>query len=357
MLKLAQGVLKSIFLHKPFNARLWLTYRCNYRCSMCVVPKNEPVTELTPDELRIACVNLKKIGVSQIVLTGGEPLLREDIVDVIRIFNEHGFVVRLQTNGGPHVSESLLDKCYAAGLRDISVSLDTLDPKVQDEICHASGVLDNALRVLKYCHKHYSSRGMVSANTVVSGKNFFELPDLIKFCNDLGIFLNPCVYVRKFSDAPFLNESGDTDGFVLTGLPKDKVDDVFKSIRGYMKKNYTIIATARFIDDLEVYMHTDKYDWHCRSGLLSFDIVPTGELAPCCDTTRIAFQEPVANVKDDDFVSRYYSKDFKEKCRTMRQSCPGCMYGCYRDPKYLTYHVPTQLEVLRKSIAFNKVLK
>lgn len=357
MFKFAIGALRTILFHRPLNARLWLTYRCNYKCQMCGIGEQNKRDEMSLEELQIVAGNLKKMGVNQIILTGGEPLLREDIVDIIKIFRPYGFIIRIQTNAGSHVTEDLLTRCYDAGLDDISISIDTLDPEKQDRICGASNVLESAIRVLKFCTENYSHRGVIAGDVVISRENFFELPELIEYINDLGAFFNPCIFTRKFSYPSEHGEQRYYDSLTLTQLNPEDVEKTFHRIDELIRKNYKILMSTRMMNDLKHYMRTGEYAWGCMAGLLSFDIMPTGELSPCCDTIDIAFQSPIANLKDKDFLKQYKSREFQKKCELRRKNCPGCLYACYRDPKYLATDPRVQFEALYKSIKFKKTFQ
>jgi cyclic pyranopterin phosphate synthase len=118
-------------VHK--DLRISLTDRCNLRCSYCMpeefnlwIPSNE---HLTTDEMITAIDIAVQAGITEIRLTGGEPLLRPDIVEMVRRINElpNPPAISMTTNGIAliKVSQALVD----AGLQRINVSLDTLIPE------------------------------------------------------------------------------------------------------------------------------------------------------------------------------------------------------------------------------------
>ena len=74
-----------------------LTWKCNLRCTKCCVPKSGP--EVSAEEFAALFDKLRDIGLSRIVLTGGEPLVRDDVVDIARAAKERGFKIYLSTNG------------------------------------------------------------------------------------------------------------------------------------------------------------------------------------------------------------------------------------------------------------------
>ncbi|MBI5538217.1 MAG: radical SAM protein [Deltaproteobacteria bacterium] len=352
MFDYARDAISSVLFHTPMNVRLWLTQRCNYRCEMCSAVQDSNGPEMDLDALRGAFRNLKKTRVRQVVLTGGEPTLRADIVDIVEACASAGFRVRMQTNGGPQVTEALLDRCYDKGLSDLSVSLDTLDPSLQDEICKARGVVSSALRVLKHAAARHGHRGVVSANVVMSALNFQELPSIIRATRQLGIFFGPCIYTRSFTSDTF--QGAPADRFDLRSIPADVRESVFDQMLELYDQDYPIITASRTLRAMRDFMRSGSMAWPCRAGELSFDVLPSGELAPCCEKTASARQAPVANIRRDDFLAVYQSREFRDKCRTAREACPGCLYACYRDPAYLRYDPRTQVETLSKTVRYGK---
>jgi cyclic pyranopterin phosphate synthase len=112
--------------------RIAVTSACNLRCTYCMredAPE-EPLstTRLDAGQLRFLLEVLADMGVRKIRFTGGEPLLRNDIVELVRIAKETPGIgdVKLTTNGV--LLEKHLGGLMAAGLDGINLSLDTLDP-------------------------------------------------------------------------------------------------------------------------------------------------------------------------------------------------------------------------------------
>lgn len=111
--------------------RISLTDRCNYRCIYCM-PEEGVVCMCHEDILRIEEIErivhvLAKMGIRSVRLTGGEPLVRRGVVDLVRdIANTPGIVnISLTTNGV--LLPKMADDLKAAGLSRVNISLDTLD--------------------------------------------------------------------------------------------------------------------------------------------------------------------------------------------------------------------------------------
>ena len=128
-LRLGWGFLTGRFI----NCNLQITYRCNFQCQICDFWKAEhnPADELSLDDIRVIGRKLNQLGTIIISLAGGEPLIREDIYDIITILNKAGHFPILITNGW-FVDETIARDILKAGLQEISVSVDYCDPAKHD---------------------------------------------------------------------------------------------------------------------------------------------------------------------------------------------------------------------------------
>ncbi|MCB9544580.1 MAG: GTP 3',8-cyclase MoaA [Myxococcales bacterium] len=111
--------------------RISVTDRCNYRCAYCMPVEGFPVVEkaalLTFEEIQRFVDVMAARGVQRVRITGGEPLVRKGVVDLVASIARTPGIrqVALTTNG--HLLDRLAGPLYAAGLRGLSVSLDTFD--------------------------------------------------------------------------------------------------------------------------------------------------------------------------------------------------------------------------------------
>ena len=172
--------------------RLSVTDRCDLRCTYCMaekmtfLPKNDV---LSLEEMLTLSRAFIERGVRRIRLTGGEPLVRKNILWLIeRLGHEIDAgrldEVTLTTNGTqlPH----LASKLYSAGVRRVNVSLDTLDPTRFSDITRRSK-LETVLEGIEAA----KAAGLkVKINTVaMRGKNEDELPDLLSWAIKNGLDL------------------------------------------------------------------------------------------------------------------------------------------------------------------------
>ncbi|WP_043920722.1 GTP 3',8-cyclase MoaA [Jannaschia aquimarina] len=181
---MTQAPLIDPFARAITYLRVSVTDRCDFRCTYCMsehmqfLPKKEL---LTLEELERLCTAFVRLGVRKLRITGGEPLVRRNIMSFFEGMSQHlghGLEeLTLTTNG------SQLDRFAAplaeAGVRRINVSLDTLDPEKFREITRW-GTLDKVLRGIDAAR----DAGMrVKINTVaLKGFNEDELFDLTEWC-------------------------------------------------------------------------------------------------------------------------------------------------------------------------------
>ena len=172
--------------------RVSVTDRCDFRCVYCMaeemsfLPKREL---LTLEELDRVCSAFIRLGVRKLRLTGGEPLVRRDIMVLFRSLGRHleaGALdeLTLTTNGSQLARYA--EELRACGVKRVNVSLDTLDPAKFTEITRR-GRLDRVLAGLDAA-KRAGLR--VKINTVaLRGLNEDEIDDLVAWCGDEGFDL------------------------------------------------------------------------------------------------------------------------------------------------------------------------
>ena len=183
------------------DLRISVTDRCNFRCGYCMprshYPRNHaflPVAEqLSAEEITRLSAIFVALGVTKVRLTGGEPLLRRDLVEVVRRLAQLGLDdLALTTNG------SLLRRLAAplaeAGLRRVTVSLDSLDPRTFRAMSDADVAVTTVVEGIEAA----LSAGLqpVKLNCVVRrGMNDGGLLALVEFARARGLRLRFIEYM------------------------------------------------------------------------------------------------------------------------------------------------------------------
>jgi organic radical activating enzyme len=322
------GVLGAKFLGRPFYAYCRVTRRCNLECMMCSVwKKANREEEMTLEEISVVADTLERIHVPNIVITGGDPFLREDLPEIVETFSKRGFSVRVQTNGGAHVTDSMFERVVSAGVDDFTVSLDTLDKNKQDYICNGEGVWDGAVRTLRRAAERLPGAANV-ASCVVSRLNLHELPDIVRFTTSLGVYctLVPVVLARRPDDPDLFRAY--CNEFSFAGVDPAFVDRIYDELLTLKGQGYRMMISTRFLQDSRQWVKTEDVRWDCHAGELYFEVFTDGSVGICNDVAG------AGRIIGGDFLADFPTRSYRNRVRELRAVCPGCTYACYREPSY-----------------------
>jgi len=187
------GPLVDQFQRRISYLRLSVTDRCDLRCSYCMperqtfLPRSEV---LSLEELHRMALGFIARGITRIRLTGGEPLVRRDMIELVRALGrtlaarpgEGGLEELTLTTNGTRLAD-FADELRIAGVRRINISLDTLD---RDRFARLAR-RDCLPQVLEGIAAAKAAGLKVKLNTVaLKGINEDELPDLIAWAHDQG---------------------------------------------------------------------------------------------------------------------------------------------------------------------------
>ncbi len=175
------------------DLRMSVTDRCNYRCVYCRAGESAtPPSELPlEDYLRIARV-FASLGIEKVRLTGGEPLLRRGLVDLVRKLAElrtpsgHPLDLALTTNG--HLLATLAAPLREAGLNRVTVSMDAVEPATFARITRVPGSFEHVLRGVRAAQA--AGLGPVKINCVVlRGWNEDQIVPFAEFARTEGVIV------------------------------------------------------------------------------------------------------------------------------------------------------------------------
>lgn len=161
-----------------------VTEACDAACFMCSFAENKSPHLFTVEKSKSLVIELKGSSIKHIRLTGGEPLLLDDIGEIVSVFKNAGFVVSIITNG-MSLKKRWLDLAKA-GLDQIIVSLDSPLAEMHDKLRKTKSLFANAIEGIKQINSDTSST-LIRVNTVVGKHNLKLLPQMFYFLNNLEI--------------------------------------------------------------------------------------------------------------------------------------------------------------------------
>ncbi len=257
--------------------RVSVTDRCDLRCVYCMsedmtfLPKQEV---LSLEELERLCAAFIRLGTTKLRITGGEPLVRREVLTLFRRLGErlgNGLDELTLTTNGTQLAKHA-EALFAAGVRRVNVSLDTLDPARFASITRwgrIDKVLDG-IAAAKAAGLH------VKVNAVaLKGVNEDEITDMLAWCGAHGHDL--CL----IETMPMGDIGGDrTDQYLPLSL-----------VRARLRQRWTLNETG----------------YQTGGPARYFDVAETG--------TRVGFITPMTH-------------NFCESCNRVRLTCTGTLYMC-----------------------------
>lgn len=171
--------------------RVSLTQRCNYRCFYCMPgdgrARDGQGALLTDDELVRLVANFSQLGVHKVRLTGGEPLLRRNLPDLIARLHGEAEIHELSLSTNGHLLAAQAHELAGAGLHRVNISLDSLNPVTFARITRTSA-LHRVLRGVSVAQDAGLSPIKINM-VVIKGVNDGEIEEMLDFALDMGLEL------------------------------------------------------------------------------------------------------------------------------------------------------------------------
>lgn len=171
---------------RPLYVKMKIIFGCNLKCEMCNhwrAPREAP---LSNERLREIVDELATLGCKKIHLSGGEPMLRTHVPELIAHASNLGIKMAMTTNG-TLIDKELAKSLVQAGLRGVNLSLDSPDRKMHDRVRGVPGAWKQTTRAIEHFAR-FAHKGKVALriNTVVNRWNYATLAPLPDLAHELG---------------------------------------------------------------------------------------------------------------------------------------------------------------------------
>lgn len=178
----------------PYRMDLALTYRCNNDCAHCynARPRNYP--ELETSQWKEILDRLWQLGIPHVVFTGGEPTLRDDLIELVAHAEKNGQITGLNTNGRRLKDTRYVEALVEAGLDHVQITLESHDPDIHDRMVRASGAWPQTVAGIRAA---LDSPLYVMTNTTMLKDNAPYLGETLDFLASVGVptvGLNALIY-------------------------------------------------------------------------------------------------------------------------------------------------------------------
>lgn len=168
----------------PFMVSYSITQKCNLKCKHCY---SESVDQPAPDELSTEGAfrvvdDLSGWGIGLLIIDGGEPLCREDLLDVVKYASNKGIRTTIGSNG-TLIDERAARKMKEAGVMAVAISIDGSEAQTHDSFRGVAGAFDQTLKGIEACK---NVRLPFQFNTVVRKETLPQLEDLLSMAVGCG---------------------------------------------------------------------------------------------------------------------------------------------------------------------------
>jgi cyclic pyranopterin phosphate synthase len=184
-------VLKDSCGRPLLNLRIAITRKCNLNCSYChregeEAPSKNANGEMTIEEIVRLVKIAARLGISRTKLTGGEPLMRRDVTEIVKEISAIPGLADLSITTNGTLLDSLAEELRVSGLKRVNISLPTLDKKVYHEL--TGGRVEDTLKGVKAAVE--AGFCPVKLNMLVlKGVNDLAVQEMIEFARETGTIL------------------------------------------------------------------------------------------------------------------------------------------------------------------------
>lgn len=309
-------------LTAPYRMDIALTYRCNNQCIHCYASGPRQTAELSSKDWLAVIDKVHELGIPQVVFTGGEPTLRDDLAELIAHTQKIGLVSGLVTNGRKLKDKAYLQSLLNAGLDHLQITVESHDPKVHDKMTATEGSWEDTIQGLKNA---LSLPTYTVTNTTLSKLNIGGINATIEFLHGLGVKHFACNSLIYSGKAPAIAES-----FALEEASLEPILNNIKEKTASLGMEFTWYTPTEYceINPLQLDLGIKS----CSACRINMAIEPDGTVIPCQSYT-IA---PLGNILRDSW-KKIWNHPVCQKVRERKyvpekcHECPSlniCGGGC-----------------------------
>jgi radical SAM protein with 4Fe4S-binding SPASM domain len=365
------GVRRPFVPGAPFQVVWDVTYACNLRCRHCYASAGQA----RPDELSTAeALNLidrlSTWGVPILAFSGGEPLVRPDILELIARAKAQGMYVALATNA------TLLTKEKAAELKEagaqyLQISLDGAKAATHDGLRGIDGAFDRTIKGIKNA---VDEGFFVNISSTITQNNLDEVSDMIDLCTGMGVnwfmaynFI-PAGRGVGMSDLDLTPEQRESLLELLYRKNQDGKCQVLTTAPQFARvalqqqcQGETLMVPTHFYNQKVSggLVGLTEFVGGCGAGRFYVAVRANGDIDPC-----VFFPRTVANVRDVDLEELWKNDHFLQQLRDkdlLEGNCGSCDYryhcgGCRaRAYGYFGDHLAPDPGCVRNRSAYDKI--
>ncbi len=297
-IRFASGRIANLFNNQVLVVSFEVTLSCNCNCHHCDlggIIKDEK--QIGPEDYAQIVRLLKPLVVQ---VSGGEPLLRQDIVEIVKATKQFGGLpYTILVTNGVLLNEDIYLKLKAANLNQLSISLDFPDQR-HDDFRRHSGLFEHLEKTVPKLAKHGFKD--IVLNTAITRANFRELVSLVKKAMEWGVSISFSAYTSL--------RTGNREYAFENEKDKKALRQNFRELIEFKRKTNCIVNSKTVLLKTLKFLE-EGCKPNCKAGLKFVVVMPDGSFVPCS-------------------MKRYKFSNLNElREKFSRQNfCQGCC-GCY----------------------------
>jgi len=313
---------------KPELIILDLTHRCNLLCNICEIRKDKPIREFSLKEANDIIKQAAEWQVKDFALSGGEPLMREDIFEILDFVAKNRFHIGILTNG-VILNDAMVKKLLpylAEGFLSLSISLDALTPEIHDEIRGIKGSFERTAQAFKNLSELKKKYPKINFNSIsiILNENLEELLDLAVFLKSLNV--NSIQFQALLSNNLIMRQRSKGVKYWVPPERLDILDKAIDSLIEFKRENAALVRNSE--NNL---MLVKKYfrgelgqqDVQCQYADKTILIANNGELTTCFDS--------YGDIRKSNLKQIYASKNCTRARERARECKRPCLLPCFCD--------------------------
>lgn len=311
---LSQTIEQKILAKRvPLDSTIELTHRCPMDCQMCYLHRISQ--ELSTDELKKVLDQLAHEGCLFLLLTGGEPFLRKDLMEILDYATAKGFLVTLKTTGilmTPQAARAI----HGYGVSEVHISILASTAAAHDALMRREGAFDKAISAVGMLRE---AGVRVKIKSIITKGHVEEIEKLFALCRELNLSEEDITF-----DATIFPKCNADTLPLQCRMGDDELRKFFYTLRKQHIPQFPFVGVDEPLDDAAV---------SCHAGRSGIAISPDGTVFPCLSLSVL-----IGNVKDQplrEILDGPRNNQIIDRIRLSRNAdcgrCPSRM-GCFRCP-------------------------
>ena len=296
---------------------MFITDKCNLRCRMCGVCELErdrsEERELSTEEWFSVIDAAQRLGTMLVSISGGEPLLRADLYDIIGRARDRDMGVHLCTNGTLMTADTAR-RLRDSGVSAVSVSLESAHAELHERL-RGKGSFAPALAAIRLL-RETAPDIRVGINYLITRQNYMNMAGMVEFAESLGVqqikfapihtnLLHRLKHIEQYADLLFTQED-------LQGL-----EEQVKLLSAACARSSLLTTSATFFTGIAS-LYGAPHAFRCCAGWAAVAVGPTGSVSPCAD------MDGILSVRQRPLDEIWRSREFHQQRKRVRSCNSAC---------------------------------